>query len=151
MKTKLPLPKNNIENDNPVKSRERLGWPFYKAKNFYSIIMTESDLRYLDNVIKLDKTYRVIREGDKELRNKYEKLSKDSVQQQQWTYDRFVMDCNIVCFFEKFMNDEKCPKRVKLFLWRYLGGKLTDMKDNGTYKYYVQRSFLTQSWMEICR
>lgn len=145
MKTKLPLnTESQLPIGNPVRDNIRLGWPFNIPKYKYSVALYESDLQYINAVIKSDKMYRFIKIGAKKMKDEYNNSK-------EYAYSNFVMDCNIIDFFEKFMDDEKCPKRVKLFFWQYLGDKLTDMKDNGTYKYYVQRSFLTQKWMEKCR
>ena len=66
-------------------------------------------------------------------------------------YKLFIEYCNTIQFLGKFLDDSQCPARVKNFLYTFIGEQLGHFKRQGLYQDYVQHSFLTQRWMEICR
>jgi len=149
-----------IEN-RPVTDDDRLGFPF----NYTSIIgapLYESDMRYINNVIKTDKIYRMIVNAHNSWNgvcttNDPEFMGKTIdgikyISHQESRYKTFIETCNLIQFLSKFLDDPECPKRVKYFIYVFVGNKMGHMKrSKGVYEAFVQRSFFTQRWMEICR
>ena len=137
--------------------KRNLGWPFWVAGQF-GIVFDEHDVKYINNVIKNDKIYRMLVMADQ--RWEYTVIQDNSdnkddglkvVSSPDGNFMTFIENCNAIHFLGKFLNDSKCPKNVKYFLWCYIGDILGSFKENGTYKDYVQQSFFTERWMEICR
>ena len=127
----------NVKPDRIVTDQERLGYPFVYHR-IQGTPLYESDMKYIDNVIKADKIYRMIAHayntrGDVDY------------------YKLFIENCNTIQFLGKFLDDPQCPARVKNFLYTFIGEQLGHFKRQGYYQNYVQHSFLTQRWMEICR
>ncbi len=135
-----------------------LGWPFLAARHF-KIDFDEFDVKYINNVIKNDKIYLMLVMADKRWEytvmqdvvadNKNDGLN--VVSHDNGNLMMFIEKCNIIYFFSKFLDDPQCPKRVKYFLYNYVGMKLEEIKESGAYNYFLQRSFFTERWMEICR
>lgn len=159
MKTKLPLPtETKLQNDKPIKDNRILGWPFELAAG-YGVTFYESDLKYINNVIKSDKIYRmIIHAQNLEIcgTNNPDNYGKEihgikMVSSSDFFHRLFIEKTNLIQFLNKFLDDPKCPIRVKGFLCRYIGRDLGCAKVNGTYKIFLQRSFLAERWLEICR
>ena len=159
MKTKLPLPtETKLQNDKPIKNNSVLGWPFELATG-YGVTFYESDLKYINNVIKSDKIYRmIVHAHNMEISgtNNPDEYGKEidgtkMVASSEYFHRLFIEKTNLIQFLNKFLNDPKYPIRVKGFLYRFIGQELGCAKINGTYQDYLQRSFFAQRWMEICR
>ena len=127
----------NVKPDMIVMDQEILGYPFVYHR-IQGTPLYKSDMEYIDNVIKKDKIYRMIAHAY----NTREKVD---------YYKLFIEDCNTIQFLGKFLDDSQCPARVKNFLYTFIGEQLGHFKRQGLYQDYVQHSFLTQRWMEICR
>lgn len=95
------------------KIQHQMGTPFWPYAYWFRISITEEDIDYLINVIKKDKLYPLIRNAfliDTEARpNEYSKLR------------RCYSQINQIVFYNKFYDDSKCPKGIKLILFTYLG------------------------------
>lgn len=95
------------------KVQHQMGTPFYPYACRFRISITTQDIDYLINVVKKDKLYPLIRNSfliDITARpNEYSKL--------QICYSRI----NQIVFYDRFYNDSKCPKGLKLILFTYLG------------------------------
>ena len=150
----------NVKPDRIVTDEERLGYPF-EYHRIQGTPLYESDMKYIDNVIKADKIYRMIIQAynswdgiiattDPEFVGKTIDGIKHISHQESY-YQRFIENCNLIQFLSKFLDDSQCPARVKKFLYTFIGEQLGHFKRQGYYQDYVQHSFLTQRWLEICR
>lgn len=95
------------------KIQHQMGTPFWPYAYRFRIIITEEDIDYLINVIKKDKLYPLIRNAfliDTE-------ASPNECSKLQLCYSQI----NQIVFYDKFYNDSKCPKGIKLLLFTYLG------------------------------
>ena len=141
----------------PLKKCECLPWPFNYAKNWYGVELYESDLIYINNVVTSDKMYRLILQAHNINTSfvcvtnpeKYDDQHIISFTEGRW---RDVVEIgNDICFFTKFLDDPNCPLRLKFFFFQWIGQYLGYIRYNKLYNDYLQRSFLAQRWMEICR
>jgi len=145
-----------------LNSNKSLPYPFYYAKGWYGVELFEADIKYITDVIMNDKIWRLITQAD----NKWDYISMQSslkgmetekfgngvsVSIEHGGWMLFIKTCNEILFFEKFLDDPNCPKRLKYFLWQYIGNTLGYIKFNDVYNNYLQHSFLTERWQEICR
>lgn len=93
--------------------QHQIGTPFWSYAWWFNICITTEDIDYLINIIKKDKLYPLIRKSfliDTEAKpNDYSKL--------QLCYAQI----NQIVFYDRFYNDSKCPKGIKLMLFVYLG------------------------------
>ena len=136
-----------------LNKQKYLPWPFYYAKGWYGVELLESDVDYIIS----DPKYRLIAQAH-EINTRFyrtncpEKHDKPNfISSEEGVWRDFVEICNAINFFEKFLDDDKCPLRVKAFLWLWLGDQMGYLKVNGCYNDYLQRKFLAQRWQEICR
>lgn len=117
----------------------RLDYPFHSAR-FWHISFTESDINYIETVIKADKLYRPVTQNV----NAYKKAeSKEESVQKYNSYEkfyRFVLRGYTaeIEFFERFMNEENCPANVKYFLWCHLGKLRTTLE---AYRMYAKEYY----------
>jgi len=147
MKTNLPLP--NKEKTLPwnIDLCHRLGVPFASARQ-WKISFSESDIKYIETVIKTHKLYRVIYKQGQLISNK------DNFDTQR----RLKTELE---FLVNFINDPKCPKFVSNFIYLYVGnlrvylyvGNLRAMlQENGcTKQQFALDQFFIERWMETCR
>lgn len=150
----------NVKPDRIVMAPERLGYPF-EYHRIQGTPLYESDIKYIDNVIKADKIYRMIIQAYNSwdgifATNDPEFVGKTidgikHISHQESHYQQFIETCNLIQFLGKFLDDSQCPARVKNFLYTFIGEQLGHYKRLGLYQDYVQHSFLTQRWLEICR
>ena len=91
---------------------ERMGVPFWPYAWWFGISISQTDLDYIENVIKKDKCFSLIYSTYK-LERKY-KSSLSALQ-------RAYAEINIIVFFDKFYNSPQCPKGVKSILFVMLG------------------------------
>lgn len=142
-----------------LKRRKFLPWPFNYAKNWYGVELSKTDIEYIDNVITADKMYRLILQAYNIDRhtitvNNPDLCDKPNVVTiEQGLYQSFIILCNALHFFRKFLDDQRCPNGVKYFLYKWIGQNIGYMKQADMYVYdiYLQRSFFTERWFEICR
>ena len=122
-----------MDNDTLPWTRElikRLGYPFYGARH-WKISFTESDINYIETVIMADKLYRPVTQNV----NAYKKFSsKEEAVKRYNAYEEFYHFIlrgytAEIQFFERFMDDEKCPSNVKYFLWHHLGRLRAALED----------------------
>ena len=127
IKTSLPLPNDEKELTWTRELAVRLGRPFDSAIK-WKVSFCESDVKYIENVIKADTLYRTIyKQGE----------AKNIVRKNQAE----------ISFLNRFMNDAKCPKHVKNFLYLYMGNKCAEMH---TQCENNANSFLAESWARTC-
>lgn len=126
MKTKLPLPKTEKQIFVSNEVVQKLGWPFNYAKDF-----TQADIDYVKNTIKTHKLYNTVQQNSKNVRI----IGNDS--------GRSLMTIN--SFLKTFANDEKCPKNVKCFLNKYIDSLQFCVSNEN-----AEKSFMVNSWMELC-
>ena len=141
-----------------TEKRKSLPWPFYYAKNWYGVELQESDLDYINRVITSDKMYRLIAQAH-EINTSFIRTTNldeydgdpNVISTETGRWRDFVEVGNAVRFFEKFLDDENCPARVKYFLYKWIGDQYGAIKQNGMSKDYQARSFLTESWIRtVC-
>lgn len=134
----------------------RLGYPFHSAR-FWGVSFTESDIKYIEAVIKADKLYRVIAQN----LNAYQKtqglaglkLSEKYTARESFYQFKMRGYMAEIEFFERFFDDEKCPKNVRQFLYFHIGNLRYSIK--GGYGVsnddYTRLSFFTESWLRtVC-
>lgn len=147
--------------DKLVTDDDRLGFPFYYTR-IIGAPLYESDMKYIDNVIKADKIYRMIVQAHNSWDNVFttndpEFMGKTIdrikyIPHPESRYKTFIEACNLIQFLGKFLDDPECPKHVKYFIYVFVGNKMGHMRrTKGLYQAFVQRSFFTERWMEICR
>ena len=137
MKTKLPLP-NETKMPWTAEFCKQVGFPFHAAR-YWKISFTESDVKYIENVIKLHKAYRIIyKQGaEREIKNNLQKIQRYNTETE---------------FLTPFMNDPRCPTNVSNFLYLYLGRRLQYIKSCGCEQQQMLRDqFFAQRWQETCR
>lgn len=119
------------------KIQHQMGMPFWGYAYWFRISITAEDINYLINVIKKDKLYPLIENSffiDVEVKpNKYLKL--------QICYARI----NQIVFYDKFYNDSKCPKGIKLILFTYLG-LLRDYVNEAHPNLFSNRYIYVEQW-----
>ena len=103
IKTSLPLPNNEKELAWTRELQVRLGRPFHAAK-YWKVSFCESDIKYIENVIKTSNLYRTVYKQGQKATNRTIRGRVEEIE-----------------FLERFMNDEKCPNNVKNFLYLHIG------------------------------
>ena len=140
----------------PLKKRKFLPWPFYYSKNWFGVELSEIDIEYINNIVVVDKMYRMILHGHN-INNDYtistnpDITNPKEISTEMGVWKSIIEDSNNICFFNKFLDDKKCPNGVKCFLYRWIGQELGQLRNTDMYDIYLQRSFLTQRWFETCR
>ena len=140
----------------PLNKRKFLPWPFNYAKNWYGVELSKTDIEYIDNVITADKMYRMILHGHN-INNSYtistnpDANNPKEISTTMGVWKDLIEENHNIHFFNKFLDDEKTPNGVKSFLYKWLGQQLGYIKVDGLYDVYLQRSFFTERWFEICR
>ena len=138
MKTSLPLPMGEKKLLWTKEFCDSLGNPFQSAKH-WKISFYESDVKYIENVIKKHKLYRII------YKQGIEDVVLDTVEQIR----RYKTE---IKFLTPFMNDVKCPKSVSNFLYCYIGNLRARLQECGYQLKHLEREqFLLDKWMETCR
>ena len=140
-----------------TEKRKSLPWPFYYAKHWYGVELQGPDLDYINNVITSDKMYRLIRQaheintGFMRTTNPEEYDDPDVISIETGVWRDFVEVGNAIHFFEKFLDDEICPPRVKYFLYKWIGNQRGYIKLNDMHDDYILRSCFTESWFRtVC-
>lgn len=140
----------------PVNQRKFLPWPFDYAKNWYKVELSKTDIEYIDNVITADKMYRMVLHGH-DMNNSYilstnpNPNDPQAISTEMGVWKDMVEENHNIHFFNKFLDDEKCPQGVKYFLYKWIGQHTGIIKASGLYDVFQQRSFLTERWFETCR
>lgn len=141
-----------------LKKQKYLPWPFNYAKNWYGVELFESDLKYINNVIISDKIYRLIAQAHK-INTSFVVTTMDPesyndpkvISTEEGVLRDLIEMGNAINFFKKFLDDDKCPNRVKYFLWQWIGNQFGYVKVAEAYDALKQRMFLIERWQEICR
>ena len=150
--------KSDIKQDTIVTDQERLGHPFNYSV-MYDAPLYESDMEYVDKVIKTDKIYRMIVQAYKSWDDVFSTNDTDLIGKEingmkfishrDDYYKQFIEDCNMIYFLSKFLDDRNCPKRVRYFLYVYIGIQYDLMATSKDI--CMERPFLTEKWFETCR
>jgi hypothetical protein len=93
--------------------------PFWPYAVWFGITVAMEDVDYLVKVIKQDRCtlYRDSFLVNTKAHNEYSKLQ------------RCYAQINQIVFYDKFYNDEKCPKGTKMVLFVYLGFLRNNMNE----------------------
>lgn len=134
MKTTLPLPTESKKLSWTADFKKQLGLPFVEAKH---LRLSEVDVKYIENVIQSNPLYR-------------------SLYKQGYTLDdketpEILQRCKAeIAFLTPFMNDAKCPKSVKNFLYMYIGGMRNWLNEFYNHTQRAREQFFMESWLEKC-
>lgn len=138
MKLNLPLPNKEKQLTWTKDLEQRLGVPFQSAKH-WKVSFTDSDVKYIESVIKNHKLYRII----------YKQGAENTVLDTSTQIHRYKAEME---FMTLFMNDAKCPKNVNNFLYLYIGNLRAMLQENGYRMQQLARdNFFIDMWMETCR
>ena len=135
MKTRLPLP-NEIKQI-PVSKEvvQKLNVPFCSA-NSWKVSFTQSDIDYIENVIKMHKSYRAVYENHLRIYNR--------------GHDYFRSIVTLARFYDLFVNDDKCPANLKNFLNMYILRLNKNIQQFKTQKEITEMNFMVNRWIEKC-
>ena len=101
----------NLEDE---KIQNQMEVPFWGTAYFFKISITTEDIDYLDNVIKSDKCYDLVCSS-------YNMCSIANQTKKYTESRRRQADINQIAFYDKFYNDPRCPRGMKILLFVYLG------------------------------
>ena len=136
MKTGLPLPNNEKQVFVSQEIVQKLPVPFCSA-NAWNVSFTQSDINYIENVIKMHKSYRSIYENHLRIYNR--------------GHDYFRSIITLARFYDLFVNDNKCPANLKSFLNMYILRLNKNVQQFKAQKEITEMNFMVNRWMETCR
>ena len=136
MKTKLPLPKEEKQVFVSKEIIQKLPAPFCSA-NDWNISFTKSDTDYIENTIKMHKSYRAVRENLLRIYRRGNDYLRSAAMVSQ--------------FYDLFVNDNKCPVNLKKFLNTYVLCLKKNIQQFKGQKEVTEMNFMVNRWMEKCR
>jgi len=122
-------------------TRLEIGSPFWEIAVNCNINLFPEDLKYIKNVINKDPVFDLICRGNILKLDKASILGLDGAQQCEAARKK------IMCY-ERFYNDKKIPKGLRLVLYTILGSERAGLPANLS---EVRRLFLVERWLDKCR
>ncbi len=135
MKMGLPLPNEEKQVFVSKEVVQKLPAPFCFAG-----ALTKADIDYFENTIKMHKLYRTVRENHLWI---YKVGSRNES-------NDFRSLITLIQFYKQFVNDKKCPKRLRNFLDKYVVMMNQNVEQFCSPKTIAEKNFLMESWARTC-
>ena len=139
MKIGLPLPNEEKQVFVSKEVVRKLPVPFCNAGAF-KVAFTQSDIDYIENTIKMHKLYRTVRENHLWIYNVSSRNENND----------FRSLITLIQFYKQFVNDKKCPKRLRNFLDKYVVMMNQNVEQFCSPKTIAEKNFLMESWARTC-
>lgn len=141
MKIELPLPNEEKPIYVPKEVVIKLPVPFC-----YAGALTQADIDYFENTIKMHKLYRTVRENQLRIYRRASYL----VGGYRNENNDFRSLITLIQFYKQFVNDKKCPKRLRNFLDKYVVMMNQNVEQFCSPKTIAEKNFLMESWARTC-